>query len=165
MNRFCVGPLLNELKSAIRDNGPLQGRILSRRQGRAGEVPNAPRQKRYKLPCLERPERSRSIPMAYRAADPAPSSIDLSGLRQTGVEAIRPRCSHCVARTFVPSRAPRLPEESSCGRVRPERVRSPMKRRASRTGTMALSRIELGRAELVPGRMMPKTIMTSSRSA
>ena len=35
-------------KSAIRDNGPLQGRILSRRQGRAGEGGNAPhRQKRY----------------------------------------------------------------------------------------------------------------------
>ena len=35
-------------KTAIRDNGPLQGRILSRRQGRAGEGGNAPhRQKRY----------------------------------------------------------------------------------------------------------------------
>ena len=35
-------------KSAIRDNGALQGRISSRRQGRAGEGGNAPhRQKRY----------------------------------------------------------------------------------------------------------------------
>ena len=35
-------------KTAIRDNGPLQGRILLRRQGRAGEGGNAPhRQKRY----------------------------------------------------------------------------------------------------------------------
>ena len=35
-------------KTAIRDNGPLQGRILSRRQGRAGEGGNAPhRQRRY----------------------------------------------------------------------------------------------------------------------
>ena len=35
-------------KTAIRDNGALQGRILSRRQGRAGEGGNAPhRQKRY----------------------------------------------------------------------------------------------------------------------
>ena len=35
-------------KTAIRDNGPLQGRILSRRQCRAGEGGNAPhRQKRY----------------------------------------------------------------------------------------------------------------------
>ena len=66
-------------KTAIRDNGPLQGRILSRRQGRAGEGGNAPhRQKRYDAVETQHREHSHgSIPASgafvHRSFRPASS--------------------------------------------------------------------------------------------
>ena len=72
-------------KTAIRDNGPLQGRILSRRQGRAGEggKRSAPPEA---LRCRVSKPNIGSIPMAV-SPPPAPSSIDLSGLPPRVVEA------------------------------------------------------------------------------
>ena len=60
-----------------------------------------------------------------------------------------PGCSHCVARSFVPSRAPRRPRRSSCGCVRP---RSRCHGRRHREPGRWRFPDRAGRAELVPGR-------------
>ena len=103
-------------KTAIRDNGPLQGRILSRRQGRAGEGGNAPhRQKRYD--AVSRNPTSGAFPRQYPRFRRLRPSIFPACL--LGSSRRPPGCSHCVARSFVPSRAPRRPRRLSCGCVRP----------------------------------------------
>ena len=123
-------------KSAIRDNGPLQGRILSRRQGRAGEGGNAPhRQKRYD--AVSRNPTSGAFPWQYPRLRRLRPSIFPACL--LGSSRRPPGCSHCVARSFVPSRAPRRPRRSSCGCVRPRTSSLAMSwAPSSRTGTMAL---------------------------
>ena len=123
-------------KTAIRDNGPLQGRILSRRQGRAGEGGNAPhRQKRYD--AVSRNPTSGAFPWQYPRLRRLRPSIFPACL--LGSSRRPPGCSHCVARSFVPSRAPRRPRRSSCGCVRPRTSSLAMSwAPSSRTGTMAL---------------------------
>ena len=134
-------------KTAIRDNGPLQGRILSRRQGRAGEVGTLRTARSATMPCLETQHREHSH-----------GSTRLRRLRPSIFPAcprvVRrpPGCSHCVARSFVPSRAPRRPRRSSCGCVRPRTSSLAMSGRRHREPGRWRFPDRAGRAELVPGR-------------
>ena len=86
-------------------DGPLQGRILSRRQGRAGEGGNAPHG------TMSRNPTSGAFPWQYPRLRRLRPSIFPACL--LGSSRRPPGCSHCVARSFVPSRAPRRPRRSA----------------------------------------------------
>ena len=116
-----------------------QGKVGTLRTARSGT-----------MPCLETPT-SGAFPWQYPRLRRLRPSIFPACL--LGSSRRPPGCSHCVARSFVPSRAPEAPEEVEL-RVREatnEFARDVMGRRHREPGRWRFPD-RAGRAELVPGR-------------